>query len=306
MGRMKFRIGALPLMFLLLTGCGNETKAVFSSRTSPDGSKIAENIAVDGADGGTGHLIIRDARSNDIHDLLLGEPAFDLFMRWLDSNNLEIWREGGSSDRDMPDLVGNVHIVRKSYNFPSSAAETYGKSGSAIQTITVPAKNVHGTFRQYSDNARFQNSSHSCVLSIEIESDPSYDTANVEITVGMNTDRKPRPSAGVDTEFTLGAQLEPDHQTILTSATISDIPSYNRLPKGDQGTTVRGQFLEQNAAVLIEQLKQPAIQIEYSRNFFQQVLKYDVPLMGAAGALEQFNACLGDADFLWSEHDHPR
>jgi hypothetical protein len=95
---------------------------------------------------------------------------------------------------------------------------------------------------------------------------------------------------------------------MLTSATISDIPSYNRLPEGDQGTTVRGQFLEQNAAALIEQLKhkQPAIQIEYSREFFQQVIKYDVPLAGAAEAIEQFNACLGDADFLWLKHDHPR
>jgi hypothetical protein len=104
----------------------------------------------------------------------------------------------------------------------------------------------------------------------------------------------------------LGTQLQPGRQTILISATISDIPSYNRLPTGDQGTRVRGQFLKQNAAALIEQLKQPAIQIEYSRDFFQQVIKYDLPLTGAAEALQQFSACIGNADFLWLKHDHPR
>jgi hypothetical protein len=43
-----------------------------------------------------------------------------------------------------------------------------------------------------------------------------------------------------------------------------------------------------------------------SRDFFQQVIEYDVPLTGAAEGLEQFNACIGNADFLWLEHDHPR
>jgi hypothetical protein len=306
MCRIKFTLGTIPLMLLLLTGCGSAAKWVFSSRTSPDGSKVAENIRLDGADGGTGHLIIRDAQSNDVHDLLLGDPAPDLFIRWLDSNNLEIWREGGLSEKEMPDLIGNVHVARKFYAFPSSSTDTYKRPGLAIQRVNVPADNVRGTFGQHPDNVHFGNSARFCVLSIEIKPDASYDAAKVEITVGMNIDRKPRPSAGVDTEFTLDAQLQPGRQTILTSATISDIPSYNRLPTGDQGTTVRGQFLEQNAAALIEQLKQPAIQIEYSRDFFQQVVKYDAPLTGASEAVEQFNACIGNADFLWLQHDHPR
>jgi hypothetical protein len=65
---------------------------------------------------------------------------------------------------------------------------------------------------------------------------------------------------------------------------------------------IRGQFVEQNAVALMEQLKKPSIQIEYSRDFFGQVLNYEVPLTGHAEALGQFNACVGDADLLWTQH----
>jgi hypothetical protein len=84
------------------------------------------------------------------------------------------------------------------------------------------------------------------------------------------------------------------------SATIADIPSYNRIPEGDEGTRTRGQFLEDSAAALIEELKMPSIQIEYSHDFFDQVLKHDVPLTGHAQKLDAFNACIGNADLLWS------
>ena len=65
---------------------------------------------------------------------------------------------------------------------------------------------------------------------------------------------------------------------------------------------IRGQFLEQNAEALIEHLKRPSIQLEYSRNFFDEVLKYEVPLTGHAKTLGEFDACVGDADLLWARH----
>jgi hypothetical protein len=67
--------------------------------------------------------------------------------------------------------------------------------------------------------------------------------------------------------------------------------------------TVGGRFLEQNAVALIEQLKQPSIQIEYSL-FFEQVFKYDVPLNASAKTLVEFDACIGNADLLWLRRGH--
>ena len=103
-------------------------------------------------------------------------------------------------------------------------------------------------------------------LSIETGQDPSYDSAKVEISVGVSNSCKrdrDRQCAGISTRFRLRDRNGTVPQTMLTSATIADIPSYNRIPEGGEGTTIRGQFLEQNAVALIEHLKNPSIQIEY-------------------------------------------
>ncbi len=65
---------------------------------------------------------------------------------------------------------------------------------------------------------------------------------------------------------------------------------------------IRGQFLEQNAVALMEQLTQPLIEIDYSRDFFEQILKYEIPLATSATVLRSFNACLRNADVLWVRH----
>jgi hypothetical protein len=65
---------------------------------------------------------------------------------------------------------------------------------------------------------------------------------------------------------------------------------------------LRGQFLGQNAVALNERLNQPSLQIEYSRDFFEQVLIYDLPLVAVAKAVGEINACVGDADLLWFQH----
>jgi hypothetical protein len=108
--------------------------------------------------------------------------------------------------------------------------------------IAVPASNVSVNFDQ-----RSVKNGKSCVLLIEAAPDPSYDTAKVEITVGVSADcKRERPCAGVSMGFSLINRREMSPQTTLTSATICDIPSYNRLAEGTDGTMLRGQFLEEN------------------------------------------------------------
>jgi hypothetical protein len=288
---------AIPaLIALLLTDCGDK-EIVFSSRTSPNGSMVAENVLVDHggpANGGTSHLIIRNAHAKS-YDEVLDESAPDLFIRWVDERHLEVWREGALCDPPMPEMMGDVHIACKSYD-PFTR-----RPGISAETIAVPAGNVSVLFEQ-----RPIKNGTSCVLSIETAHDPSYDSAKVEITVGVSNSCKgdrDRPCGGISTRFSLSDHHSTAPQAMLTSVTVADIPAYtNRLPEGGEGTMIRGQFLEQNAVALIEHLKRPSIQIEYSRNFFDQVLKYDVPLTGQAKALGEFDACVGDADLLWVRH----
>jgi hypothetical protein len=264
---------------------------------------VAENVLVDHggpADGGTSHLIIRKAHAKNGYDEKLNQPAADLFMRWMDESHLEVWREGASCDPPMPAMMGDVHIACRSYVFPRNAADMYRRPDIPAETIAVPAGDVSARFDQ-----RSSENGRSCVLSIETGPDASHDSAKVEITVGVtNSCRRDRdrPCAGISTRFSLGNRRGTVPQTMLTSATIADIPSYNRLPEGGEGTMIRGQFLEQSAVALIEHLRAPSIRIEYSRDFFDQVLAYDVPLTGHAKTLAEFDTCVGDADLLWARH----
>jgi hypothetical protein len=221
-------------------------------------------------------------------------------MRWIDERHLEVWREGTLCDLPLPEMMGEVHIACKSYVFPPKSADIYRRSGLSIKTTTVPASNVLVDF-----HSRASRDETSCVLSIATRPDPSYESANVEITVGISNSCKrdhDRPCAGITTRFSLSDAHDAGRQTMLTSATIADILSYNRIPEGGEGTAIRGQFLEDSAVALIEQLKKPSIEIEYSRDFFDQVLAYDVPLTGHAQKLAEFDACIGDADLLWRQH----
>jgi hypothetical protein len=252
---------------------------------------VAENV-LDGDGPGVGHVRIRNLQTKEIYDAPLNDPAPDLFLRWIDDANLEIWREGSGEFPKSEDL-GGVHIVRRSYVFPRNSTEIYRASGNKI---TVPASGVSVNFYE-------RSLPWSCVLSIETAPSPAYDTAKVEITVNGDLDCKnDRPCAGVWTQFSLSSGLREGRQTTLTSATISGIPSYNRLAQGHDGTMIRGQFLEQNAVALMEQLTQPLIEIDYSRDFFEQILKYEIPLATSATVLRSFNACLRNADVLWVRH----
>jgi len=90
----------------------------------------------------------------------------------------------------------------------------------------------------------------------------------VEISVGVSNSCKrdrDRQCAGISTRFRLRDRNGTVPQTMLTSATIADILSYNRIPEGGEGTTIRGQFLEQNAVALIEHLKNVAARSWASR-----------------------------------------
>jgi hypothetical protein len=296
---MRIARATLVLVLLLLTQCNaSGERKVFSSRTSPDGAMVAENVIVDDSDGGSGHLVVRDRRSQKEYDQRLSEPAPDIFMRWIDDSELELWRDAAGGEIGKFDRLGDVRIVRKSYEFPHNSADTYPRSGPHAEAIAVPASKVLGIFKQ-----RPTQHGKDCLLSIETAPDVSHDVATMEITVGVNANTKAnRPSAGVSTRFSLGNRMQPSRQTMLTSATMSNIPSYNRLPEGAEGTMVRGQFLEQNAVALIEHLEQPAIEIAYSRDFFEEVRKYDLPLAGIANTLSEFHACIGNADLLWRDH----
>ena len=189
-------------------------------------------------------------------------------------------------------------IVPKSYEFPQDVANAYSRLGLNTRSVAVPSGKVVVTFANQTKVA-----ARLCVLTIGTAPDPAYDTANVEITAFVNpVCNRARPCAAISTRFT----LEDDHRTTpqvtLTSATVSDIPSYNRLPTGADGTSIRGQFLETAAATLVDDLMGDFVTLDFSRNFFDEVIRYTLSLSAAVEPIGQFQFCLGNADMLWIRH----
>jgi hypothetical protein len=244
-----------------------------------------------------GQLVIR-ARDGTERHFDFADTAPGLFLRWIDDQQLEVWSERQKLDFGNSPRLGDVRIVAKSYEFPQDGARAYSRLGLNTRSIAVPAGNVVATFAKHTKGA-----ARLCVLTIGTAPDPAYDTANVEITAFVNpVCNRARPCAGISTRFTLEDDRRTTPQVTLTSATISDIPSYNRLPTGADGTSIRGHFLEQSAVTLVDDLKGGFITLEFSRNFFNQVIRYDLPLSVALAPIGQFQVCLGDADMLWIRH----
>ena len=270
---------------------------MFSSRASPDGSFVAESVTIGDGEAG-GRLVIRAKDGSERHiDFAETEPG--LFLRWWDDTHLELWSERRQVDLKGADHLGGVSIAARSYDFPTDGATAYGRPGLATHTIAVPAGEVAATF----DRRPYANGNgHFCILALRTAADPSFDPAGVEITAGVTSTCRPRPCAGIDTRFTLADGRDGSRQSVLTSATISDIPSYNRLPTGDGGTSVRGHFLEQAAESLVEDLAKPSVVLDFSRDLFDQVLRYDLQLSGVAAPVGEFERCVGDADMLWMRH----
>lgn len=284
---------AFPIsLILLLAGCGAGDKTVFSSRTSPNGLLVAESVMIGDGEAG-GQLVIRARDGREWH-VDLANTAPNLFMRWIDNQQLEVWSEPQKLDLGNNDPIGDVRIVPKSFEFPKDIANAYRRIGLNTRNVFVLAEKVAATFVD-----RTKGTARVCVLTIGTMPDPMYDTANVEITAVVNPAcNRSRPCAGIYTRFFLGNDHRPSPQAALTSATISDIPSYNRLPTGAGGTSIRGEFLEQSAETLVNELKGSSITLDFSRNFFDQVIRYELPLSAAAEPIGQFGLCVGDADML--------
>lgn len=189
-------------------------------------------------DGETGGQLVIRARDGTERHFDFADTAPNLFLRWIDDQQLEVWSERQKLDFGKNPSLGDVRIVPKSYEFPQDGANAYSRLGLNTRSVAVPSGKVVVTFANQTKVA-----ARLCVLTIGTAPDPAYDTANVEITAFVNpVCNRARPCAAISTRFTLEDEHRTTPQVTLTSATVSEIPSYNRLPTGADGTSIRGNF----------------------------------------------------------------
>jgi hypothetical protein len=294
---INFTVLALTVF---VAGCSlfNEV-SVFSSRSSPNGMTTAENVMVGDGEGAFGQIVLHSKNSWTNQKLNLGLPEPDLFLRWVDSEHLQLWRSsaGGSFNRypgEFPKKLGNVQIEELSYSVDQR--QSFSSLDMSKRIVAVPWNKLQAAFRQNED----RNGKH-CRLLLEVPSTTTYEFASVDIEFRVWKLNAKENHADVETHFRLDNPSEDGFKVTLTSATISRIPSYNRLPEGSEGNKIRGQFLENFAVELVGKLKSNSIQLDFSSNFFEQVLEYDVPTIEIKNEINDLLICLGNAKFIYTE-----
>lgn len=101
----------------------------------------------------------------------------------------------------------------------------------------------------------------------------------------------------VESHFSVGKKVDHAGHDFLTSATVSEIPSYNVLPEGVGYRAIRGTFLQGSGALLIEALKKPSFDIDYNFDFDDENIRYTVPTSAISASLSEFVKCVGSATF---------
>jgi hypothetical protein len=141
-----------------------------------------------------------------------------------------------------------------------------------------------------------------CRLSLQAKDGSLYDEIGADIEANVNACSLPMACPGIDTRFRIGHRVDGTFGKLLTSATISDIPSYNRLPDGFGYTTIRGQFGAANADKLVDELQKESFNLQYSINFDEATFSHEIPTQKIKRPVADFLSCTVGADFRWSRH----
>lgn len=288
----KIAIIAVRLFLSIgLTACSNGDSKQFSSKSSPDGRYVAENHGYVHNERG-GFILLTRSDGSAKKQVLLRSPEThpDLFFVWRDNSHLEIMTEGVPlSGLDRFEDIEVTYLAYRyqapNYAIPHSTWTIMPNAGDAKF-----AKTAIGGARRL------------CSLNIAIRDDLRKANFGVLISasVGACSHRPEATCGGIETHLWMRKEvLGPEP---LTSATISAIPSYNRIPDGDGHAQVRGQFLEDSAARLIDEMQKPHFTLQYAFNFGEPIIAYDVDATLIAPALKDFTNCTVGADFKWMQH----
>jgi hypothetical protein len=282
----------LYLLFALAHWIDSDEWFLFSSAVSPDGTWIAENFGTGGCCNG-GFVVVRkiSERSSNAA-IVLPSPAADLFMIWRDDTNLSLFQNAYDGPFNGPSTYRGVNIAYSTYSLGVNDHHTFDAANVSKKSLAVKEKDV-----SVETSERQTTSGRMCVLSLSIRDGVVYDKVGVRIEASVNRCDRDRLCVGISSNFWVGERVDRRLAVALTSATISSIPSYNRTPVGDRMGAVRGGFYGNNAVQLMAAFDSRSIDIQYSLNFFDEIVSYTIPTNEISESLDFLIPCVRAADF---------
>jgi hypothetical protein len=269
---------------------------VFSSAISPDNTFVAENSMAN-SENDLGRISVRRLNGPIVYEAVSREVLPSLFLRWIDNSHLLVL---SNSRLPLPSLTdskkeGSVEVSYSTYvRFEAADASITAKTHSAL---ALEPSNVTATFseRTYSVPTLKQ-----CTLNLSAKDGKKYSEIGMTIMAGVFPCGPPwlrgKFCAEISSHFSVGQKIDHTAYDLLTSATVSEIPSHNELPDGVGYRAIRGEFL-QRPGLLIEALKKPSFDIDYNFDFNEQNIRYTVPTQAISAPLGQFLKCVESVVF---------
>lgn len=283
---------------IVISGCSAGGPVLFSSAISPNGIWIAENFGYDGCCGGGVVRIHKTSERFFLSDgpVTSSSPTPDLFMIWQDDDHLSLVRDSHSEPLIGLGSFRGLTILYSQYQGGAYDEKTYD-SANHFEKINIEKEKVSAEIA-----TETTKTGRRCVFSVSAIDGTVYDKIGMKIEASANRCNRQSNCAGILSHFWVGKRIDGRHDVALTSATVADVISYNRLPDGDRNGVVRGSFGEDSAVDLMRQLNFDAWEIKYSLNFFDAVLSYHLDTKQILNSVDKFRACVGDADFNWVRH----
>jgi len=296
--------GIFALVFALIVLCAilaigipiylnaRQSWIVFSASTSPDGSFVAEN-SMRGDEDAIDRISVRRLNGPTVYEVIFPGTMPSIFLKWLDSSRLVVLSD---SQSPLPKTArienkGNIDVSYSNYDRPGAAQASISAKNHVVLT-----PNASDIIAKIDEQSHFDPLSKLCTLSLSAKDAKVYDSISMNISVGESRcgpELEGKMCGYVRSHFSVGQRLHETANRLLTSATVSEIASYNMLPDGIGYHAIRGQFLGQRAPLLMGELEKESFNIDYNFDFDQENIRYVISTSTIAAALSEFRRCVG-------------
>jgi hypothetical protein len=272
---------------------------VFSSSASPDKSLIAEN-AMQGDEIAVGRVSVRDQKGTIVYETIFNETLPDLFLKWTDNKHLLVF---SNSRWPLPPIVKTRRdaTVEVSYaTYVQYGAANASKVARTHSILVLKPADISAAFDMKSQSDPW---ARSCEFQLTGKDGKEFTEIGLTITATVyecagSQDLVEKHCGSIHSNFKVGQRIDGSENALLTSATVSEIPSYNELPSGAGYRAIRGQFLGATAPLLLQSLSNDIFYIDYNFDFDRRNIKYGVPAAEISEPLAKFKSCIGE-QVLW-------
>lgn len=265
---------------------------VFSSSSSPDNTLIAEN-AMQGDEAAVGRVSVRDQKGTMVYETVFNETLPSLFLRWTDNKNLLVLSD---SRRSLPPIVKTMNEASLGVSY-----STYVRYGAADASRLAKAHsflvlNPADVAAGFDTMSRTDPPVKSCELNFSAKDGKEFTEIALTIIAAIyecGSGLTEKHCGGVRSKFKVGQKIDGTEGELLTSATVSQIPSYNELPDGANYRAIRGQFLGPSVPPLFQSLGSDTFSIDYNFDFDRRNVRYGVPAAAISIPVTKFRDCAG-------------